>query len=348
MNFSNLLKDWYALHKRDLPWRDINDPYRIWLSEVILQQTRVEQGLPYYQAFVENFPTVQDLANASQEQVLKLWQGLGYYSRARNLHTAAQQVVNLGGFFPKSYNELLTLKGVGDYTAAAIASFAFNEAVPVVDGNVYRVLSRIYGIATPINSTQGIKEFKSLSTKLLDTKNPALHNQAIMEYGATHCKPANPFCNTCVFSHECIALLQNRITDLPVKLKSKPVIHLHFHYLVVVTPQHKTLLVKRAQQGIWAGLYEFPFIEDSQTLTGVDLKKHLAGVAWLSGVRFRESETPIQTIVHKLTHRTIHASFWMVHTEDEIKDAISIKEALEKPVHVLMERFMESQWNGYL
>ncbi len=348
MNFSNLLKGWYALHKRDLPWRDIDDPYRIWLSEVILQQTRIEQGLPYYHAFVEQFPTVHDLARASQEQVLKIWQGLGYYSRARNLHAAAQQVVDSGGFFPKSYKELLSLKGVGDYTAAAIASFAYNEAVPVVDGNVYRVLSRIYGIATPINATQGVKEFKALAAALLDKQNPAVHNQAIMEYGATHCKPANPLCDTCVFSHECIAFSQDRIKELPVKLKSKPVTHLHHHYLVVVTPQHKTLLVKRSQQGIWAGLYEFPFIEGLQTLAGAALKKQLAGVAWLSGVRFRESETPILAIVHKLSHRTIHATFWIVQTDDEMNDAISIKEALEKPVHVLMQRFMESQWNVYL
>jgi len=348
MNFSKRLIDWYFIHKRELPWREINNPYYIWLSEIILQQTRVEQGMPYYRAFVTAFPTVQDLAAAPQDKVLKLWQGLGYYSRARNLHTAAQQVVDLGGSFPETYNKLLFLKGVGDYTAAAIASFAFNEAVPVVDGNVYRVLARVYGIATPINSTPGAKEFKALATLLLDKKRPALFNQAIMEYGAMHCKPANPLCTSCVFSDHCVALEQGRIAELPVKLKSKPVTHLHHHYLVIVTPSHKTLLVKRPQQGIWAGLYEFPYLEAAHTLSPAALQEQVMGMEWLSGVRFRESVTPQPPVIHKLSHRTIHATFWVLETLDELQGTITIKDAFKKPVHVLMERFMKSQWNAYL
>ncbi|MDP5100056.1 MAG: A/G-specific adenine glycosylase [Nonlabens sp.] len=348
MNFSKRLQEWYFVNKRDLPWRSIQDPYFIWLSEVILQQTRVEQGMPYYYAFTKAFPTVQELAAAPQEQVLKLWQGLGYYSRARNLHTAAQQVGAMGGNFPKTYKELLSLKGVGDYTAAAIASFSYNEAVPVVDGNVYRVLSRIYGIATPINSTAGIKEFKALAVQLLDISNPGTHNQAIMEFGALHCKPANPFCETCPFNDQCVAHAQNRTTELPVKLKSKPVTHLYHHYLVVRTPLDNTLLVKRPQQGIWAGLYEFPYIEASKTLECQELQEQLKSQEWLSGVRFRESVTLQHTAVHKLSHRTIHATFWEINTLDEVNDSVHIKDAFEKPVHVLMDRYMKSQWNAYL
>lgn len=348
MNFSKRLIDWYSIHKRDLPWRGIKDPYKIWLSEIILQQTRVNQGLPYYHAFVNTYPTVHDLAAAPQEDVLKLWQGLGYYSRARNLHTAAQQVVEMGGNFPESYKKLLNLKGVGDYTAAAIASFAYNEAVPVVDGNVYRVLSRIYGIATPINTTTGVKEFKKLAIKLLDNKQAATHNQAIMEYGANHCVPANPDCATCVFNDYCVAYAQDRVTDLPVKIKSIPVTHLHHHYLVIHTINDHTVLQQRSQSGIWAGLYEFPYLEITGLPTAVELKRLAGEQEWLSGVRFRRSVQATDTIIHKLSHRTIHATFWILETDDPVTGSLPIKEAFEKPLHVLMDRFMKSQWNAYL
>lgn len=348
MNFSKRLTEWYLINKRALPWRGIKDPYKIWLSEVILQQTRVEQGLPYYYAFLKNFPTVYDLATAPQEDVLKTWQGLGYYSRARNLHVAAQQVVDLNGKFPASYKDLLQLKGVGDYTAAAIASFCFNEPVPVIDGNVYRVLSRVYGIATPINSTAGAKEFKELAARLLDKKDPATHNQAIMEYGARHCKPKQPMCETCVFSDFCVARKQNRIIELPAKLKSKPVTHLHHHYIVAHTPGNNTFLVQRPQTGIWAGLFEFPYLETNGALLSSEFCEQVTQLDWLEGVRFRESVINQQPIVHKLSHRTIHATFWILNTEKELDNAIAIKDAFLKPVHVLVERFMKSQWNAYL
>lgn len=192
MNFKEILTNWYSVNKRELPWRKTKNPYYIWLSEIILQQTQIKQGLPYYEAFVTNFPTIFDLANASEEEVLKLWQGLGYYSRARNLHFTAKYIVNeLNGIFPNTYKELLKLKGIGDYTASAIASICFNEPTAVVDGNVYRFLSRHYGIETPINTTEGFKTFKALATELIDTNNPADFNQAIMEFGATQCKPKN-------------------------------------------------------------------------------------------------------------------------------------------------------------
>ncbi|SCY35942.1 A/G-specific DNA-adenine glycosylase [Nonlabens sp. Hel1_33_55] len=344
MNFSNKLISWYQLNKRDLPWRHTLDPYYIWLSEIILQQTRVNQGLPYYERFVETFPNVEKLAAAPQEEVLKLWQGLGYYSRARNLHAAAMQVVENGGKFPDSYADLLKLKGIGDYTAAAIASFAFNESVAVVDGNVYRVLSRIYGIATPINSTSGIKEFKKLAQKLIDPDHPAAHNQAIMEFGALQCVPKNPDCDICPFHQDCLAFKDNRIEELPVKIKKTKVLNLFHHYLVTITPSGKTVLQERPQSGIWAGLYEFPFVEASGALLPVELTTAREFKDVYNGVRFRESVYNQQPIIHKLSHRKIHAYFWIIHIETEVDDAINVEDARSKPLHILMERFMTQFW----
>ena len=261
-HFSKKLILWYLDHKRDLPWRTTAIPYYIWLSEIILQQTRVEQGLSYYQAFVSVYPTVKKLANASEQEVLKLWQGLGYYSRARNLHTTANYVSNeLSGVFPTSYKELIKLKGVGDYTASAIASICFNEATAVVDGNVYRVLARYFGIATPINSSLGIKEFKNLAQQLIDIDNPGNHNQALMEFGARQCKPQKPNCEICIFNDSCIALQQKKVSELPVKLKKTKVKNIYFNYIVLISKNEKTFLQKRIGKGIWQNLYEFPVIE---------------------------------------------------------------------------------------
>ena len=225
MNFSKNVINWYSDNKRDLPWRHTVNPYFIWLSEIILQQTQVKQGLPYYKSFVKTFPTVYDLAKSDEQTVLKLWQGLGYYSRARNLHFTAKYIVNeLGGNFPNSYSEIIKLKGIGDYTASAIASIAFGETTAVVDGNVYRVLSRFFGIETPINSTKGIKEFKALATELIDKREPATFNQAIMEFGAQQCKPKKPYCIICPLQSGCVAFQTNKISELPVKLKKLKVI----------------------------------------------------------------------------------------------------------------------------
>lgn len=348
MSFSKQLISWYQVHKRDLPWRDTQDAYRIWLSEVILQQTRVNQGLPYYERFIETFPTVQQLAAAPQEEVLKLWQGLGYYSRARNLHTAAQQVVKMGGIFPDSYKKLLDLKGIGDYTAAAIASFAYKEAVAVVDGNVYRVLSRIYGINTAINETAGIKEFKQLAIQLLDIKNPDVYNQAIMEFGALQCVPKNPDCTVCPFQADCIAFNDQRIANLPVKIKKTKVKNLHHHYIVVQTPGNNTVLQQRPQTGIWAGLYEFPFIESDGALLSVEFREQLEKQDWWLGFRFRESVFNQHPIIHKLSHRKVHAYFWIIEVDQELENGISIPQAFQKPLHILMHRFMSSFWNSYL
>src|SRR6056300_1490745 len=236
MIFSNKLILWYLQNKRDLPWRKTKNPYHVWLSEIILQQTRVAQGLDYYLKFIDAFPTVNHLANADESTVLKLWQGLGYYSRARNLHFSAKYIVKeLTGEFPKTYKEIVKLKGVGDYTASAIASMCFNEPTAVVDGNVYRVLSRYFGIDTPINSSKGVKEFKAMAQELIDRNNPAIFNQAIMEFGATQCKPKNPDCGNCPFQNSCVAFGYNHIDALPVKNKSARAKKKYFNFLVFVS-----------------------------------------------------------------------------------------------------------------
>ena len=233
MDFSNSLIKWYLQNKRDLPWRNTIDPYFIWLSEIMLQQTRVAQGMPYFFAFTEAFPTVFDLAKASEQEVLKLWQGLGYYSRARNLHKTAQYVAfELDGKFPDNYKALLSLKGVGDYTAAAIASFSYNEVVPVVDGNVFRVLSRVFDIEADISQPASKKIFQELAMELMPKDHPAIFNQAIMEFGALQCVPKNPDCTICVMNDGCLALKMDKVNQLPVKLKKTKVTNRFFNYFI--------------------------------------------------------------------------------------------------------------------
>lgn len=263
-DFVRVLRQWYLENRRDLPWRNTCDPYPIWLSEIILQQTRVNQGLPYYQRFIDAFPTINDLADAPADKVMRLWQGLGYYSRARNLHQAAKEVRDLhSGVFPADYHSIRALKGVGDYTAAAIASFAFNLPYAVVDGNVYRFLSRLTGNDTPIDTPKGKKVFAESAAEFLDKKQPGLHNQAMMELGATVCTPA-PDCNSCPFSGACQAFLNDRISELPVKSKKTKVRDRHLHFFLFEQKGH-TWIQQRQGKDIWTGLYQFPVIE-----TGVD------------------------------------------------------------------------------
>ncbi|HYG16163.1 MAG TPA: A/G-specific adenine glycosylase, partial [Bacteroidia bacterium] len=266
MSFNKIIESWYALNKRDLPWRNTRDPYKIWLSEVILQQTRVNQGMPYYHKFIEKYPDIAAMAGAHEDEVLKLWQGLGYYSRARNMHQAAKMITyELNGKFPITYTDILKLKGVGSYTAAAIASIAGNEPVAVVDGNVYRVLARYFGIDTPIDSTEGRKTFLKLANELINTENPATYNQAVMEFGALQCKPQNPDCGVCPLKISCIALKQKRVDALPVKSKKTAVKARYFNYLFFEKPGFAHLQ-KRGQTDIWANLYEFPLAETEKTI----------------------------------------------------------------------------------
>lgn len=258
---SNRLISWYQKNKRDLPWRDIKDPYKIWLSEIILQQTQVVQGLNYYVKFTETFPTVTDLANASEDKVMRLWQGLGYYSRARNLHAAAKAIkINHKGKFPNSYDSIKELKGVGDYTAAAISSFAFNLPRAVVDGNVYRVLSRLFDVSTPINSSTGKKEFQLLADELLNIKKPAFHNSAMMEFGALCCKPQNPKCEVCPVQEYCLAFQNNTIALRPVKDKKIKIKERFLHYFIF-NYKSNVYIQKRTEKDIWQNLYEFYLIE---------------------------------------------------------------------------------------
>lgn len=342
MQFSNILIIWYLSNKRDLPWRKKSDPYHIWLSEIMLQQTRVEQGLPYYHKFTEAFPDVFALAKAPASKVLKLWQGLGYYSRARNLHQAAKFIAyELEGVFPDNYSELKKLKGVGDYTASAIASICFNQPVAVVDGNVYRVLSRYFNIDTPINSAAGIKEFKSLATKLLDKGQPSLFNQGLMEFGALQCKPRNPLCETCPFNDSCLALKENKIHDLPVKLKKGKVKKRYFNYLVVSSEENTTLLQQRKGKGIWEGLYEFPLIETPGPVEAENYisEEKVAEVLGSGPVEINlYNEIPV---VHKLSHQHIFTHFWRVHLKNLNEGGIPLERVKNYPVPVLIQNFLE-------
>lgn len=340
---SKKLIRWYLQNKRDLPWRRSKDPYLIWLSEIILQQTRVAQGLPYYLKFVAAYPTIHHLADASEAQVLKSWQGLGYYTRARNLHATAKKISKEhNGRFPETYTELVKLKGIGDYTASAIASFCFDKAEAVVDGNVYRVLSRIFGISTPINTAAGQREFKKLAQQLIDEDQPGTFNQALMEFGSEQCAPRNPDCDNCIFKIDCVAYQNSRVHELPVKLKSKPIRKRYFNYLVVLSPENKTLIQQRQEKGIWKKLYEFPLVETKRKVTLNRLEQaekfqKLVDV-WRPDSVILFNEKPI---VHKLSHQHIDTRFWIVETSSSLKGAISINELKNYAVPVLIENFIK-------
>ncbi|WP_298531271.1 A/G-specific adenine glycosylase [uncultured Algibacter sp.] len=343
MIFSKTLIRWYSNNKRILPWRETKNPYYIWLSEIILQQTQVKQGLPYYEAFVSNYPTVFDLANANESDVLKLWQGLGYYSRARNLHASAKYVANdLKGEFPNTYKDLQKLKGVGDYTASAIASICFNEVAAVVDGNVYRVLSRYFGINTPINSSKGVKEFKALAQELIDAKNPADFNQAAMEFGATQCKPKNPDCHICPFQNSCIAFSENRIGELPVKIKSAKAKNKFFNFIVFISEDRKTILEKREGKGIWQNLYQFPLIETTEVVTPATISEAVEKSNYVRNKSFELVLYNKDAIVHKLSHQHLYTRFWIVNTKSVDTEGIDLRRVRDYPVPILIENFIEA------
>lgn len=317
----NILHDtlinWYEENRRDLPWRHSPTPYQVWLSEVILQQTRVNQGREYYLRFIEKWPDVTDLAAASEEEVLKLWQGLGYYSRARNLHQCAQQVVtDYNGQFPADFEQLRKLKGIGDYTAAAIASIAFNLPHAVVDGNVYRVLARLYDIDTPINNNEGQKVFARLANELLDREHPGLHNQAMMEFGALHCTHKNPNCLLCPLQAQCLAFAHQTVMQRPVKLQKLKVTTRYFNYLVMRT-DGGIYLHKRSGNDIWKNLYDFPCIESEQPMTVEEVLSSEKFTQLIDNKPITITKTsPVFT--HKLTHRTIIAQFIEIKLEQKI------------------------------
>ncbi|AFL80845.1 A/G-specific DNA-adenine glycosylase [Aequorivita sublithincola DSM 14238] len=348
-HFSKILIAWYLQNKRDLPWRNTTNPYRIWLSEIMLQQTRVLQGLPYYLKFVEAYPKVEDLANAPEDDVLKLWQGLGYYSRARNLHATAKIVSEeMNGTFPNNYNDLLKLKGVGDYTASAIASISFNQPEAVVDGNVYRVLSRYFGIPTPINTTPGQKEFKQLAQQLIDKKEPGTFNQAIMEFGARFCVPQSPDCGNCIFNDSCVAFQQKKVTELPVKIKAKPVKNRFFNYLVVLSENERTILQQRTGKGIWQKLYEFPLIETSEEINISELQNFPQFRTFSENLNIENislfNEKPV---IHKLSHQHLNTRFWIVETSEEKENTVPISEVKNYAVPVLIADFVSEFFENY-
>jgi len=313
------LLEWHKKIDRDLPWKDTVDPYFIWVSEIILQQTRVEQGKPYYFRFIEKFPTIQLLAEASQEEVYKVWEGLGYYSRARNMHAAAKQVVEeRNGKFPQTHDEIIELKGVGPYTAAAISSFAFNENRAVLDGNVFRLLARLYDEDAFISEAKNRKLFQGYVDNLLPLGNSAAFNQAVMDYGALVCKPKNPSCNICVLAENCAALASGRVLDLPRKKKPKPKKNRYFYFLDLRPKSGVFPVLKREEKDIWQGLFSFPYVdslEPLETISKSDWEKYtklsLEGnpkIAW-------------QT-THILSHQLLHCFFYQVELSSVLKESI--------------------------
>ena len=313
-DISSLLMKWYDENKRTLPWRDTNDSYKIWISEVILQQTRVAQGLDYYLKFIEQFSTVTALAESTEEEVLKAWQGLGYYSRARNLHQGAKQVVAFHkGKLPTTHKEIISIKGIGEYTAAAILSIASNKPYAVVDGNVYRVLSRLFAIDTPIDSSVGKKQFAKLAQDLLEVSDSGKYNQAIMELGALQCTPALPLCDSCPLQHLCVSKQLNMQSDFPVKSKKVKVRDRFFHYFQIEYEEH-TYLNKRTGKDIWKNMYEFPLIETEEAAELSDL---LAADSFKK--MFGNNEITIHSstrqIKHVLTHQHIYANFHVVEVK---------------------------------
>ncbi len=343
---SNALTNWYALNKRDLPWRNTNNPYKIWISEIILQQTRVNQGKDYYNRFIERFPTIYELASASEDDVLKQWQGLGYYSRARNLYKAAQQIVNQNnGNFPINHSEVLQLSGIGDYTAAAICSLAYNQPFAVVDGNVYRVLARLFGINTPIDSSEGKKLFASLAQKLLSNSEPAIHNQAIMEFGALQCVPVSPNCEICPLLSACEAFNTNQVSNLPLKSIKTKTLNRYFNYLFI-RHNENTFLQKRKAKDIWQNLYEFPLIESINPLEMSEIVTNEHFIKLFEGTEKVNILNVTSPLKHVLSHRIIYAQFISIivsNTNIKLNELIKVpvNDIEQYAVSRLMELFLE-------
>ena len=346
---SDQLTSWYQLNKRDLPWRETRDPYFIWLSEVILQQTRVAQGLDYYLKFTHQFPDVSSLANASEDEVLKLWQGLGYYSRARNLHHAAKEIVsNYKGNFPKEYNQIRSLKGIGDYTAAAIASFAFDLPHAVLDGNVFRFLSRYYGIHEPINSPKAKKIFSELAQDILNKRNPAMHNQAIMEFGALQCTPTNPNCSRCPLIATCSAYHNKQVANLPIKIKKVNVTNRYFYYFIVLD-NGNTFIHQRTGNDIWKGLFQFPLLESTNELTDMQIVESNYVEQLFSSLDYVIVQMS-ESIKHILTHRHIYTKFiiveingGMTNKQFDVYKRVELKQLSKFAWPRVIDRYFEKQ-----
>ena len=341
------LIDWYKSNKRDLPWRNTHNPYKIWISEIILQQTRVVQGLEYYLRFVDRFPDVNALANAEEQEVLKYWQGLGYYSRARNLHAAAQTIRDqYNGIFPKDYKSILKLKGIGEYTAAAITSFVWGMPYPVVDGNVFRFLSRLFCIDVPIDTQKGRKYFTELAEKIMDKSQAGIFNQAIMEFGALQCIPASPDCSVCPLQSNCFAYTNKIISNYPVKQNKTKTKEVHLYYFHIRHEDH-TYIYRRHGKGIWQNLFEFPVIESENAFELEELIKNKFFTELISSENISSLGVIIKNRKHILSHRVLYATFIevLLNNEPDIPSAfIRVKEdEIEKyPVHRLMQYYTDS------
>lgn len=339
--FGDRLLKWYQANKRDLPWRHTRDPYKIWLSEVILQQTQVVQGLNYYNRFVQTFPTVKQLAAANEDTVLKMWQGLGYYSRARNLHATSKTISTLyKGVFPKTFEEIRSLKGIGNYTASAISSMAYDLPYAVVDGNVYRVLSRVFGIRTPINSTAGIKQFQELANEVLIKKDPGLYNQAIMEFGAKYCKPVNPDCENCILNDKCIAFSQNKVKQLPVKLKKTKIRNRYFNYFVITDKNNKVIVHQRTHKDIWQGLFELLLIETTKETSLRSLLKNKELKAFGNKIIVEDVHKAYK---HILSHQHLHAHFYVLKYQGNFskkQQTVALKDLKKLAWPRLIDKFL--------
>jgi len=325
MSFENQLVKWYLNNKRELPWRENIDPYRVWISEIILQQTRVVQGEKYFNNFIKKFPSLESLSSADESEVLKIWKGLGYYNRAINIHKTSKKITNtLNGVFPNTYNELIKLNGIGDYTASAISSICFNEYNPVVDGNVLRLISRYYGLKTPIDSLKGQRNIREIGKKLISkVANPGDFNQAMMEYGALVCTPF-PDCESCVFSSKCIAYINKEVDSIPVKSKKKKPKERFLNYIVFIDSKQKTIVNKRTNKDIWYKLNEFPLIESKTEIKNInnltDLKKLIDN---LSLTILKEKEK-IYRIKHILSHQILYISFYQICVKETITSGVHL------------------------
>ena len=338
MDFNNLILKWYDKIKRKLPWRKTKNPYNIWISEIILQQTRMQQGVIYYNKFISKFPNLESLAKSDEEDVLLLWQGLGYYSRARNLHSTAKYIHNeLGSDFPETYEDLLKLKGIGDYTASAISSICFEKKHPVLDGNVFRIISRIFEIYNPIDVTESRKIFKEKALEIMPKKRFGDYNQALMDFGSIVCRPVSPLCNSCEISTLCVAFKKNTVTKLPVKSKKRKVKKLFFDYALI--RNDNKYLIERINEGIWKNLYQFP-VHTSKT------KKNKKTLNKFFSEKFLQDSIEMELInsefiEHNLSHIKIKSRFWLIINKTNINDGIFTEILDQYPMSKLMHRFIE-------
>ena len=338
MKFNKLILKWYDQNKRDLPWRKTKNPYNIWISEIILQQTRMEQGIYYYNRFISKFPDLESLATSEEKDVLLLWQGLGYYSRARNLHHTAKYIYyDLDSKFPKSYEELINLKGIGDYTASAISSICFEKKHPVLDGNVFRIISRIFGIKAPIDLHNSRKVFKKKAIELLPNSRYGDYNQGLMDFGSMICRPKNPSCSNCLISKKCVAYKNQLVESLPIKAKKNKIKTLYFEYLIV--NNNNKILIERVEDGIWKNLYQFPVNISTSKKNKVEIRKFFIDKFNLQALDLKLINS--EYIEHKLTHILIKSTFWFTNKKIDSDEGVFTTILEDYPMSKLMHNFIE-------